>query len=140
LSGAINSTSTGTEQAPYIMGVASVTGMIANGYVVVNQELFKVVAIIAADQIEVARAQDGTVAQNHAQGDAVSIYQTKVTSQDELIEDATDAQLLLRIKRADLNFESNDFVKVDNEFFLVSAVTPDTTGITTLLSRQQIVM
>ena len=133
LSGAINSTSTGTEAAPYIMGVASVTGMIANGYVVVNQELFKVVAIVAADQIEVARAQDGTVAQNHAQGDDVTIYQTKVTSQDELIEDATDAQLFLRIKRADLNFEANDFVKVDNEFFLVSAVTADTTGITTLL-------
>ena len=133
LSGAINSTSTGTEAAPYIMGVASVTGMIANGYVVVNQELFKVVAIIAADQIEVARAQDGTVAQNHAQGDAVTIYQTKVTSQDELIEDATDAQTFLRIKRADLNFEANDYIKVDNEFFLVSTVTADTTGITTLL-------
>ena len=133
LSGAINSTSTGTEQAPYIMGVASVTGMIANGYVVVNQELFKVVAIIAADQIEVARAQDGTIAQNHAQGDAVTIYQTKVTSQDELIEDATDAQLSLRVKRADLNFEANDYVKIDNEFFLISAVTPDATGITTLL-------
>ena len=133
LSGAINSTSTGTEQAPYIMGVDSVTGMIANGYVVVNQELFKVVAIIAADQIEVARAQDGTIAQNHAQGDAVTIYQTKVTSQDELIEDATDAQTFLRIKRADLNFEANDYVKIDDEFFLISAVTPDTTGITTLL-------
>ena len=133
LSGAINSTSTGTEQAPYIMGVDSVTGMIANGYVVVNQELFKVVAIIAADQIEVARAQDGTIAQNHAQGDAVTIYQTKVTSQDELIEDATDAQTFLRIKRADLNFEANDYVKIDNEFFLISAVTPDATGITTLL-------
>ena len=133
LSGAINSTSTGTEAAPYIMGVDSVTGMIANGYVVVNQELFKVVAIIAADQIEVARAQDGTIAQNHAQGDAVTIYQTKVTSQDELIEDTTDAQLALRVKRADLNFEANDYVKIDNEFFLISAVTPDTTGITTLL-------
>ena len=133
LSGAINSTSTGTEQAPYIMGVDSVTGMIANGYVVVNQELFKVVAIIAADQIEVARAQDGTIAQNHAQGDAVTIYQTKVTSQDELIEDATDAQTILRIKRADLNFEANDYIKIDNEFFLISAVTPDATGITTLL-------
>ena len=133
LGGAINSTSTGTEQAPYIMAVASVTGMIANGYVVVNQELFKVVAIIAADQIEVARAQDGTIAQNHAQGDAVTIYQTKVASQDELIEDATDAQTNLRIKRADLNFEANDYVKIDNEFFLISAVTPDSTGITTLL-------
>ena len=133
LSGAINSTSTGTEAAPYIMGVSSVTGMIANGYVVVNQELFKVVAIIAADQIEVARAQDGTIAQNHAQGDAVTIYQTKVGSQDELIEDATDAQTFLRIKRADLNFEANDYVKIDNEFFLISAVTADTTGITTLL-------
>ena len=133
LSGAINSTSTGTEQAPYIMGVDSVAGMLANGYVVINQELFKIVAISAADQIQVARAQDGTIAQNHAQGDTVYIYNASVASQDELIEDATDAQLFLRISAANVNFEANDYIKIDNEFFQISAVTPDTTGITTLL-------
>jgi hypothetical protein len=137
LTGAINSTSTGTEASPYIMGVDSVAGMVATGYVVVNQELFKVVSISGAQQIEVARAQDGTVAQNHAQGDGVTIYQPKVASNDaaadELIEDVNNSQLFLRVAKSNISFESNDYVKVDNEFFLISAVTTDTTGITTLL-------
>ena len=76
IGGAINNLN-GYRQAPY-HGVDSVTGMIANGYVVVNQELFKVVAIIAADQIEVARAQDGTITAKPPQGDAVTIYQTRL--------------------------------------------------------------
>ena len=137
LTGAINSTSTGTEQAPYIMGVDSVAGMVATGYVVVGAELFKVVSISGAQQIEVARAQDGTVAQAHSQGDVVTIFQPKIAandaSADELIEDTDATQTDLRVAKANISFEANDYIKIDDEFFLISAVTPDTTGITTLL-------
>ena len=137
LTGAINSTSTGTEAAPYIMGVDSVAGMVATGYVVVGAELFKVVSISGAQQIEVARAQDGTVAQAHSQGDVVTIFQPKIAandaSADELIEDTDATQTDLRVAKANISFEANDYIKIDDEFFLISAVTPDTTGITTLL-------
>ena len=141
LTGAINSTSTGTEQAPYIMGVDSVAGMVANGYVVVGSELFKIVSIAGAQQIEVARAQDGTIAQNHSQNDTVSIFQPKVeandASADELIEDTDAVQTDLRVAKANIAFEANDYIKIDNEFFLITAVTPDTTGITSLLFSDQ---
>jgi hypothetical protein len=141
LTGAVNSTSTGTEQAPYVLGVDSVSGMVGDGYVVVGTELFKIVNITGAQTIEVARAQDGTIAQNHSQNDAVTIFQPKVeasdASADELIEDTNATQTDLRVAKANIAFEANDYIKIDNEFFLISAVTPDTTGITTLLFSDQ---
>ena len=141
LTGAVNSTSTGTVGTPYIMGVDSVAGMVADGYVVVGAELFYIVDIENAQAIAVARAQDGTVAQAHSQGDTVYIYQPKVDandpSADELIEDTNSTQTDLRVAKANIAFEANDYIKIDNEFFKITAVTPDTTGTTTLLFSDQ---
>ena len=141
LTGAINSTSTGTVAVPYIMGVDSVAGMVATGYVVVGNELFYIVDIDGAQTIQVARAQDGTLAQAHSQNDTVTIYQPKVEasapSADELIEDTNATQTDLRVAKANVAFEANDYIKIDNEFFFISAVTPDTTGITSLLFSDQ---
>ena len=123
------------------MGVDSVAGMVADGYVVVGAELFYIVDIENAQAIAVARAQDGTVAQAHSQGDTVYIYQPKVNandpSADELIEDTNSTQTDLRVAKANIAFEANDYIKIDNEFFKITAVTPDTTGTTTLLFSDQ---
>ena len=106
--------------------------MVANGFLLLGNELFKITAFVDADTVTVDRAQEGTTAAAHSSGDTITVLGTKSATQDETIEDTTTGQNYIRVKAANVSFGVNDYIKIDNEFMKITAVTPDTTGIVVL--------
>ena len=118
--------------SPVVMQVNSVTGMTINGFITIGTELFKVSSFPSATSVEAERAQESTSAGGHSTNDIVRIYNAKIASQDEIIEDATDAVGTLRVKQSNVGLDADDLIKIDNEFMIITVVTTDTKGITTL--------
>ena len=118
--------------SPVTMQVGSVTGMTINGYIIINDEMFKVVSFPSATSVEAERAQEGTTAGAHAAAADISIVNAKIASQDEIIEDVAVNDLTLRVAAANIGLDPSDYIKIDNEFMKITTVTADTTGITTL--------
>ena len=118
--------------SPYTMAVDAIAGMVIGGYLVINDEMFQVVQFPSSTSVEVTRAVEGTTAQAHSSGDAIAILQQKVVGQDEVIEDFSNAVTDIRVSAANISFAVADYIKINNEFFKLTAVTPDATGITIL--------
>jgi len=118
--------------SPYTIAVNSVTGMVIGGYLVINDEMFQVASFPSSTSVEATRAVEGTTAQAHAAGDTIEILAQKVSAQDEVIEDFGNAASDIRVSAANIGFSNTDYIKIDNEFFKITAVTPDTTGISIL--------
>ena len=118
--------------SPVTMQVASVTGMTIGGFIAINNELFTITSFPSATSVEATRAVEGTTAEDHATNDAISILAQKVASQDEIIEDVAINDTSIRVAAANIGLDANDIIKIDNEFFKITTVTPDTTGICTL--------
>jgi len=118
--------------SPVTMQVNSVTGMTINGFISINNELFKVTSFPSATSVEAERAQESTTSTDHNVNDAIQIYNAKIASQDELIEDAIAGDPTVRVKQASVGLDANDLLKINNEFLLVTQVAADTKGITTL--------
>ena len=114
------------------MAVDAIAGMVIGGYVVINDEMFQVVQFPSSTSVEVTRAVEGTTAQAHSSGDSIAILQQKVVGQDEVIEDFSNAVNTIRVSAANISFAVDDYIKVNNEFFKLTSVTPDATGITVL--------
>ena len=112
--------------------VSALTNITQNGYIVVDNELMIVTGFVDADTITVTRAQEGTTAATHANGAAVKVLGAKVASQDTLISDLTAVSTDVRVSQAGVVFKATDYIKVDNEFMLLSAAVADSTGITIL--------
>ena len=118
--------------SPVTMQVGSVTGMTINGFIIINDEMFKVLSFPSATSVEAERAQEGTSAGAHAAAANIAIVNAKIASQDVLIEDVAVNDLTLRIAAANIGLDPTDYIKIDNEFMKITTVTEDTTGITTL--------
>ena len=136
----INGTSTtltagiATADGPtFNINIDSTNGMVSSGYVVINNEMFLITQFFGSTQIEVTRAQEGTVAGNHNSGDVVTIFDPPARAQDKLIEDVDNTSTSFRVKAANVAFGVNDLIKIGSEFGKLTAVTPDTTGITSFL-------
>ena len=113
---------------PINMDVNAVTHMVVNGYLIVGTELFKIASFVDADTVSVERAQEGTTAAAHTAGDNIIILGTKSATQDELIEDM-GVTGNARVKTSNVSFGAGDYIKIDNEFMKITAVTTDNTGI-----------
>lgn len=118
--------------SPVTMQVSTVTGMTINGFISIGTELFKVASFPSATSVQAERAQESTTAAGHSTNAQIKIYNAKIASQDELIEDVSDASGTLRIKQANVGLDPDDLIKIDNEFMIITTVTTDTKGITTL--------
>ena len=118
--------------SPVVMQVNSVTGMTINGFITIGTELFKVSSFPSATSVEAERAQEGTSAGGHSTNDIVRIYNAKIASQDELIEDVGTGDLSVRVKQSNVGLDADDLIKIDNEFMIITVVSTDTKGITTL--------
>ena len=118
--------------SPVTMQVSTVTGMTINGFIAIGDELFKVVSFPSATSVEVTRAQEGTTAAGHSTNDQVLIFNAKIATQDELIEDVVAGDLSIRVKQASVGLDANDFLLIGSEFMKVTQVAADTKGITTL--------
>ena len=106
--------------------------MTINGFIAINNELFKVNSFPSATSVEATRAQEGTTAGAHSNNDPVLIFNAKIATQDELIEDVTDVATSIRVKQANVGLDPDDFVLIGTEFIKITVVTPDTKGITSL--------
>jgi len=116
----------------FVVSVGSTTGMVATGFIVIDDEMFKIDSFGGPTSLTVTRAQEGTVAAGHSNGSAVTIFDPPSRNQDILIEDINDAVTVVRVQAANAAFGVNDWIKVGSEFMKLNAVTPDTTGITSL--------
>ena len=116
----------------YAISVDSITGMDPNGYLVINDEMMQIVSFPGSQAVVVNRAVEGTTEGAHSSGDDVTVLEVKSTAVDEVIEDFDNTATDIRVAAANILFAVNDYIKIDNEFFKLSAVTPDPTGITIL--------
>ena len=114
--------------SPFTMNVDAVTGMTINGFLIIGNELFKVDSFPSATSVTASRAQEGTTAGTHTSGATIKILNAKVTSQDEVIEDYAAGAASIRVKASNVAFKATDYIKVGNEFMLLTAVNTDTTG------------
>ena len=117
---------------PVTMQVSTVAGMTKDGFIAINNELFKVDSFPSATSVQAFRAQEGTTAGAHSNNDPVLIFDPKLPTQDELIEDVTDVATSIRVKQANAGLDPDDFILIGSEFIKITVVTPDTKGITTL--------
>ena len=118
--------------SPFTMNVDAVTGMTINGFLVINNELFKVTSFPSATSVTAARAEEGTSAGTHNSGATIKILNAKVASQDKTIQDINSGATSIRVEKANVGFGVGDVIKINNEFMHISAVATDTTGITIL--------
>ena len=124
---------TNSDGPTFNINIDSTNGMVSSGYVVINNEMFLITQFFGSTQIEVERAKEGTVAANHNTGDVVTIFDPPARAQDKLIEDIDNTSTSFRVKAANVAFGVNDLIKIGSEFGKLTAVTPDTTGITSFL-------
>ena len=120
------------DASPVTMQVTTVTGMTIGGHLVINDELFTIASFPSASSVEANRAQEGTTAGAHANGATLAILNTKVGSQDEVIEDIAVNDITIRVAAANIGLDANDYILIGSEFMKVTTVIVDTTGITTL--------
>ena len=118
--------------SPFTMNVDAVTGMTINGFLVINNELFKVTSFPSATSVTAARAEEGTSAGTHNSGATIKILNAKVASQDKTIQDINSGATSIRVEKANVGFGVGDVIKINNEFMHIGAVATDTTGITIL--------
>ena len=118
--------------SPYDFTVDQIAGMDPNGYLIINDEMMQIVSFPGSQTVRVTRAVDGTSQQAHSVGDPIAIFGVKSTAVDEVIEDFDTTASEIRVAAANILLEANDFIKIDNEFFKLTTVTPDATGTTIL--------
>ena len=121
-------TITGFAPGEYALGPA------ANG-----NELLKIQSINSATQMVVARAQDGAgVATSYNIGDKiVSIgATTNLINTVEVWKDFTSTDTEMRVV-SPTPFIKNDYYKIDDEFFNITGISTDSTGITVLTLVEQ---
>ena len=118
--------------SPFTMNVDGVTGMTIGGYLIIGTELFQVSSFPSATSVTATRAQEGTTAGTHASGATIKILDAKVASQDEVIEDFSNSATEIRVAKANIGFAASDVIKINNEFFHITAVAPDSTGLVIL--------
>ena len=124
----------GTTGATTTLAVAAIAGMDPGGYLVINNEMFQIASSNAfpnATSVNVTRAVEGTTDQSHGGGDTVLIYESKIATQSEIIEDFNSSSTSFRVLLT-AGFAVGDVLKVDNEFFRTNSVVADSTGITIL--------
>ena len=113
--------------------VNQVTGMVGQGFLIVGTEMMQVISFQGANEITVSRGAEGTTATSHASNSNVTVLAQKVVGQDEIIEDFDSSATAIRVSAANIIFKEQDYIKIDNEFFRLTQISPDATGITTLL-------
>ena len=115
------------------ININQVTGMTGTSYIIVDSELMRITGFQGANLITVQRGVEGTTATSHSAGTNVTVLASKVAGHDEVIRDFNNTSTSIRVKAANIVFKTQDYIKIDNEFFTLTAVTPDPTGITILL-------
>jgi len=102
----------------------------ANNFVLVNNELMRITAVNSAS-VTVVRAQEGTTAAAHTDG-SIIYYVTKTANATSLRGDVDTAVTDIPLFSI-ANFDTNDIVKVDDEFFRITSVNQPQVGRATII-------
>ena len=114
------------------LNVNQVSGMTGTSYIIIGTEMMRVTGFGGGTQITVERGVEGTTASSHAATSNVTVLSSKAVAHDEIIEDFGAASTAVRIAQANVIVKAQDYIKVDDEFFRITVVSPDATGIVTL--------
>jgi len=117
--------------------VSSIIGMTGTSYIIIDQEMMKIGNFTGGDSFTVTRGVEGTSAVPHSSGSVITVLASKVSNQDEIIQDISTTSTALRVAKANIVVKPLDYIKLGNEFLRLTAVTPDTTGITVLFLSDQ---
>jgi len=102
----------------------------ANNFVLVNNEFMRITAVNAAS-VTVVRGQEGTTASAHTDG-SIIYYVTKTANATSLRGDVDTAVTDIPLFSI-ANFDTNDIVKVDDEFFRITSVNQPQVGRATII-------
>ena len=105
----------------------------ANNFVMVNNELMNITSVDNAS-VTVSRGQEGTSATAHADGSVIYFVQ-KATGATTLRGDVDTAITDIPLFSIS-NFDTNDIIKVDNEFFRITSVNSPQVGRATIIFAQ----
>jgi hypothetical protein len=114
------------------LNVNQVAGMTGTSYIIIGTEMMEVTGFGGGTQITVTRGVEGTTASSHAATSNVTVLSSKAVGHDEIIEDFDATSTTIRIAQANVIVKAQDYIKVDTEFFRITEVTQDATGIVTL--------
>jgi len=102
----------------------------ANNFILVNNELMRITAVNAAS-VTVVRGQEGTTAAAHTDG-SIIYYITRTANATTLRGDVDTAVTDIPLFSI-ANFDTNDIVKVDDEFFRITSVNQPQVGRATII-------
>ena len=106
----------------------------ANNFIMIGNELMRITQINAGLGVDVVRAQEGTSAATHADG-SVIYYVTKSAAATTLRGDVNTAVDTIPVFSIS-NFDAQDIVKVENEFFRITSVNSNLVGQATVVFSQ----
>ncbi len=118
------------------LDVTSISGMVNGGFLIIDDEMVEVTGFPGPTQVSVTRGVQTTSAAPHNAG-AVTVAITAYNpTQTENIGDLDNSQTSIRVFNED-SILSGDYIRVDNEFMLVSSSVEDPNGQVTLILAEE---
>ena len=116
--------------------VTSISGMVNGGYLIVDNEMVEITGFPGPTSVSVTRGVQTTTAAPHNAGAVTTIITAYNPAQTENIGDLDNSQTSIRVFAED-NITSGDYIRIDNEFMLVSASVEDPNGQVTLVLAEE---
>ena len=116
--------------------VTSISGMANGGYLIVDNEMVEITGFPGPTTVAVTRGVQTTTAAPHNAGAVTTIITAYNPAQTENIGDLDNSQTSIRVFAED-NITSGDYIRIDNEFMLVSDSVEDPNGQVTLVLAEE---
>ena len=116
--------------------VTSISGMANGGYLIVDNEMVEITGFPGPTTVAVTRGVQTTTAAPHNAGAVTTIITAYNPAETENIGDLDNSQTSIRVFAED-NITNGDYIRIDNEFMLVSASVEDPNGQVTLILAEE---
>jgi len=110
--------------------------MVNGGFLIIDNEMVQITGFPNPNTVDVTRGVQTTSAAPHNASAVVTIITAYNPSQTENIGDLDNSQTSIRVFAED-NISSGDFIRIDNEFMLVSSSVEDPNGQVTLVLAEE---
>lgn len=109
------------------IGVTSISGFVNNSFLVIDDEMCAITGFPQSNVIAVTRGAETTTAASHNAGAVCTAITAFNVAQTENIGDLDNSQTDVRVFNED-SILSGDYIRIDNEFMLVSSSVEDPNG------------
>ena len=116
--------------------VTSISGMANGGYLIVDNEMVEITGFPGPTTVAVTRGVQTTTAAPHNASAVATIITAYNPAETENIGDLDNSQTSIRVFAED-NITSGDYIRIDNEFMLVSSSVEDPNGQVTLILAEE---